>query len=73
MQNTNDSIDIFFKNGKTGVLRRLDLSNDLINVVFDTVRGLKAADLMKLLQTFADDYVELVSYNDFMRLVERQG
>lgn len=28
---------------------------------------------MKLLSTFADEYEELVSYDDFIRLVDRQG
>jgi len=41
--------------------------------VFDSIRGLKAADLLKLLTTFADDFDGMVNYNDFMRLVERQG
>ena len=41
--------------------------------MFDTVRGVKPSDLMKLLSTFADEYEELVSYADFIRLVERQG
>lgn len=47
--------------------------DDFINSVFDSVRGLKAADLLKLLTTFADEYDTMVNYADFMRLVERQG
>ena len=47
--------------------------DDFINSVFDNVRGVKASDLMKLLSTFADEYEELVSFDDFIRLVERQG
>ena len=47
---------------------------DFVNSVFDTVRGLKPSDLMKLLQTFSGEYFEdLVSYTDFLSLVERQG
>ena len=41
--------------------------------MFETVRGFKPADLMRLLSTFADEYQELVSYSDFLRLVEREG
>ena len=47
--------------------------DDFINTVFDNVRGLKPSDLMKLLSTFADEYEELVSYDDFIKLVDRQG
>jgi Ca2+-binding EF-hand superfamily protein len=47
--------------------------DDFINAVFDNARGLKPSDLMKLLSTFADEYEELVSYDDFIRLVDRQG
>ena len=47
--------------------------DDFINSVFDNIRGVKASDLMKLLSTFADEYEELVSFDDFIRLVERQG
>ena len=47
--------------------------DDFINAVFETVRGFKPADLMRLLSTFADEYQELVSYSDFLRLVEREG
>ena len=36
--------------------------DDFINAVFETVRGFKPAELMKLLSTFADEYQELVSY-----------
>ena len=45
--------------------------DDFINAAFDTVRGFKPSELMKLLATFADDYSELVSYADFLRLIER--
>ena len=46
--------------------------DDFVNSVFETVRGIKPSDLMKLLQTFAGEYFEdLVSYADFMTLVER--
>ena len=45
--------------------------DDFINAVFDTIRGLKPSDLMKLLSTFSDEYSDLVSYSDFLRLVER--
>ncbi len=46
--------------------------DDFINSVFDSVRGLKAADLLKLLSTFADEYDStMVNYGDFMRLIER--
>ena len=47
--------------------------DDFINAVFDTVRGLKPSDLMKLLTAFSNEYVELVNYEDFLRLVDRQG
>ena len=47
--------------------------DDFLNSAFDAVRGLKPADLMKLLMAFADEYDEMVSYSDFLRLVERQG
>ena len=47
--------------------------DDFINAVFDTVRGLRAADLMKLLSTFASEHEDLVNYEDFFSLVERQG
>jgi len=60
--------------------RNIDSSNsgacprdDFINAIFDTVRGLKPSDLMKLLSSFADEYNDLVSYDDFLRLVDRQG
>jgi len=45
--------------------------DDFINAVFDTIRGFKPSELMKLLSSFADEYHELVSYADFLRLVER--
>jgi len=47
--------------------------DDFINTVFDTVRGVKPAELMKLLQAFSSQYDELVNYEDFLSLVERQG
>ena len=47
--------------------------DDFINAVFDTVRGLRAADLMKLLSTFASEFEAMVNYEDFFGLVERQG
>ena len=47
--------------------------DDFINSVFESVRGIKPAELMKLLSTFANEYQELVSYSDFLRLVEREG
>ena len=46
---------------------------DFINVVFDQIRGLKPTDLMRLLNTFADEYDDMVSYSDFLSLVDRQG
>lgn len=47
--------------------------DDFINAVFDTVRGLKPAEMMKLLQTFASQYDDLVNYEDFLTLADRQG
>jgi len=39
--------------------------------VFDVVRGVKPADLMRFLMTFADEYEDMVNYADFLRLLER--
>ena len=47
--------------------------DDFINAVFDNMRGLKPAELMKLLMAFADEYSDMVNYLDFIRLAERQG
>ena len=48
--------------------------DDFINSVFDTVRILKPADLMKLLMAFTDDYPDhSINYQDFLRLAMRQG
>ena len=45
--------------------------DDFINAVFDQVRVLKPADLMRLLMAFADEYPEHVNYGDFLRLTDR--
>ena len=47
--------------------------DDFVNACFDTIRGLKPSDLMKLVTTFADEYENLVNYADFLRLIDRQG
>ena len=60
-------------------LRAKDSSNsgacpkdDLIDAIFETVRGVKSADLVKLLQAFTAEYSEdMVSYTDFLTMIER--
>ena len=47
--------------------------DDFINAVFDSVKGLKPAELMQLLVAFSNDYEQQVNYEDFLRLIERQG
>lgn len=47
--------------------------DEFINAVFDSMRGLKPAELMKLLMAFADEYTDMVNYTDFIRMVDRQG
>ena len=47
--------------------------DEFINAVFDSVKGLKPAELMQLLIAFSNEYEQQVNYEDFLRLIERQG
>ena len=47
--------------------------DEFINAVFDSVKGLKPAELMQLLVAFSNEYEQQVNYEDFIRLIERQG
>ena len=47
--------------------------DDFINAVFDSVKGLKPAELMQFLIAFSNEYEQQVNYEDFVRLIERQG
>ena len=55
--------------GNTGACPK----DDFINAVFDSVKGLKPAELMQLLIAFSNEYEQQVNYEDFLRLIERQG
>ena len=37
------------------------------------MRGLKPAELMRLLMAFADEYTDIVNYMDFINMASRQG
>ena len=47
--------------------------DEFINAIFDAVKGLKPAELMQLLVAFSNEYEQQVNYEDFIRLIERQG
>ena len=47
--------------------------DDFTNAIFDSVKGLKPAELMQLLIAFSGEYEQQVNYEDFLQLIERQG
>ena len=47
--------------------------DEFFNAVFDSVKGLKPAELIQLLRTFSSEYTHQVNYEDFLRLVEGHG
>ena len=55
----------------TGAIRK----EEFINVIFQSVKGVKPADLMKFVMGFSAGYDEGqdISYDDFLRAVDHYG
>ena len=47
--------------------------SDFINVIFDTVRGIQASELLNFMNLFTTSFDEIISYDDFLKLFDKLG
>jgi hypothetical protein len=47
--------------------------DDFVNTVFDSIKGVKPAELMQLVNAITEEYAENVNYEEFITMVERFG
>ena len=58
-----------FDINSTGIIKR----TDFINVIFENVRCVQAAELMDLMNLFTTSFEDVVNYDDFMKILYKFG
>jgi hypothetical protein len=47
--------------------------DDFVNTIFESIRGVKPAELMQLVNAFSEEFEDTVNYDDFLTMVDRHG
>lgn len=47
--------------------------DDFVNTIFETIKGVKPAELIQLVNAFSEEYDDNINYEDFLALVDRYG
>ena len=55
--------------GESGLCHK----DEFVNTIFESIRGVKPAELMQLVNAFSADYDKNVNYDDFLTMVDRHG
>jgi hypothetical protein len=45
--------------------------NDFVNVIFESVRGIQASELLGFMNLFTTSFDEIISYHDFLGLLAK--
>lgn len=53
----------------TGIIKK----NDFINVIFENVRSIQAGELMNFMNLFTTSFDDVVSYDDFLKILYKFG
>jgi hypothetical protein len=47
--------------------------NDFINVIFESVSGIQASELINLMNLFTTSFEDVINYDDFLRILYKFG
>jgi Ca2+-binding EF-hand superfamily protein len=58
-----------FDGNNTGIIKK----NDFINVIFNNVKSVQPSELMSFMNLFTTSFDDLVSYDDFLKILYKFG
>ena len=58
-----------FDQNNTGIIKK----NDFINVIFENVKSVQASELMSFMNLFTTSFDDVVSYDDFLKILYKFG